>query len=128
MFYELITRFVKFGIVGATCAGIDFGITIWSKEKLKYPKLTSNTLGFVAALFSNFFLNRYFTFDSTTNNVTIQFFKFLVVALIGLGLNNGLVYLLAIKKDKNFYFSKIMATGVVMFWNFFANYFFTFKS
>ncbi len=128
MLYELFTRFVKFGIVGATCAGIDFGITIWSKEKLKYSKLLSNTLGFVAALISNFMLNRYFTFDSTTPNVTIQFLKFLCVALIGLGINNGLVYMMAIKRDKNFYFSKVMATGVVMFWNFFANYYFTFKT
>ena len=127
MLYELFTRFVKFGIVGAVCAFIDFGITAWAKEKLNYRKLVSNTMGFCTAVISNFFLNRYFTFGAIQSDIKLQFLKFLCVALIGLGLNNLIVYILSEIKSKNFYFSKVLATGVVMFWNFFANYWFTFK-
>ena len=127
MFFDLFTRFVKFCLVGATCAAIDFGITIWAKEKLKQNKFVANSMGFTASALSNFFLNKHFTFINTNPNVLEQFTKFLGVALVGLAINNSLVYFFSEKRNKNFYSSKILATGVVMFWNFFINYFFTFK-
>lgn len=127
MLYEIFTRFVKFAIVGATCAFIDFGITAWAREKLQYKKLIANSMGFSVAVISNFFLNRYFTFSALQSDMKLQFMKFIVVALVGLGLNNLIVYVISELKAKNFYYSKVLATGVVMFWNFFANYFFTFK-
>ncbi len=127
MLFDLFTRFVKFCLVGATCAGIDFGVTIWGKEKLKFKNLTANSMGFSASAISNFFLNKHFTFVNQNPNITEQFIKFLGVALVGLAINNSLVYLFSERRNKNFYLSKIMATAIVMFWNFFINYFFTFK-
>lgn len=79
-------------------------------------------MGFSVAVLSNFFLNRYFTFTAMQADMKLQFMKFIVVALVGLGLNNLIVYVISELKAKNFYFSKALATGVVMFWNFFANY------
>ena len=43
------------------------------------------------------------------------------------GINTLIIYLLNEKLKWNFYISKVIATGFVMLWNFFANNFFTFN-
>jgi putative flippase GtrA len=47
--------------------------------------------------------------------------------VVGLALNNGIIYLLTERFKTNFYVAKLVATGIVMLWNFWANITFTFK-
>jgi putative flippase GtrA len=122
----LALKFLKFGIVGFSGLLVDFGLTWICKEKLKLQKYLSNSIGFVAAASSNYYLNRIWTFESHNPQIVEQFAKFLMVSLIGLGLNNLLIYILHEQKGYNFYGSKLVAIGFVMLWNFTANYFFTF--
>ncbi len=120
------TRFIRFGMVGLLGTGIDFGMTWLCKEQLKINKYLANTIGFSCAVCSNYLLNRFWTFESTDNHIMLQFSKFLVVALMGLAINNLLLYLLVKKVKYNFYLLKLIVTGVVVFWNFFANLLYTF--
>lgn len=122
----LFERFFRFCIIGFIGFIIDFGTTWISKEKLKVNKYLSNSLGFVLASSTNFFLNRYFTFRNDDPEILVQFFKFAMVAVVGLGLNNLFVFLFTDKVKLNFYMAKIGAVAIVLFWNFGANNFFTF--
>lgn len=124
---ELFVKFIKFGVVGFSGVGVDFGITWIGKEKLKLNQYVANSCGFLAAVVSNYFLNRIWTFHSTDPGIALQFGKFLIVALIGLGLNNAIIYWLNEFKKVKFYTAKLIATALVMVWNFGANYFFTFN-
>ncbi len=124
---ELILKFLKFGIVGASGVIVDFGVTWLLKEQAKLNKYIANSTGFACAVVSNYILNRVWTFHSADPNVGVQFAKFTVVALIGLGMNNAIIYYLNEKRGLRFYMSKLIATGVVMLWNFGANLLFTFK-
>lgn len=124
---ELLIKFLKFGIVGASGVAVDFGVTWVLKEQLRFNKYVANSLGFACAVISNYILNRLWTFHSADPEVGVQFAKFSVVALIGLGMNNAIIYALTERHRTKFYTAKLMATGVVMLWNFGANYFFTFK-
>ncbi len=56
-----------------------------------------------------------------------EYFSFIGISIIGLGINNLIIYILTEKFKLNFYVSKIIATIIVTVWNFFANYLFTFK-
>ncbi|MCQ2285044.1 MAG: GtrA family protein [Bacteroidales bacterium] len=120
-------KFIKFCLVGGSGMLVDFGSTYVCKEWLKINKYISNSIGFVLAATSNFFLNRLWTFQSKDAQIGVQYFTFFVISLIGLGINNAVIYLLNGKLKLNFYFSKLIAVGVVTFWNFFMNYFFNFK-
>jgi len=120
------TRIIKFGVVGISGMVIDFGTTWICKEKLKINKYIANSAGFTCAMFSNYFLNRYWTFESTDNHIATQFTKFLVVSLIGLGINNLFLYILIKNTRLNFYFLKLMVIGIVFIWNYFANLLYTF--
>ncbi|MCC9136832.1 GtrA family protein [Pontibacter silvestris] len=123
----LILKFLKFGLVGVTGTVLDFGITYLAKEKLKWNKYLANSCGFIIAVSNNYYLNRIWTFNNTDPNIGWQFSKFMTVALIGLLLNNLIIYLLTERMKLNFYFAKLSATFIVFIWNFFLNYLFTFS-
>ncbi len=123
----LLLKFLKFGSVGLSGMAVDFGVTILFKEKLNVNKYAANTLGFFSAATSNFFLNRLWTFQSNDPDVALQYFKFLTMSTVGVLLSNAIIYLLHGRMKWNFYFAKLISIALVLFWNFFASYFFTFK-
>jgi putative flippase GtrA len=121
-------KFIKFGLVGCCGLSIDFSITWICKEKLRINKYISNALGFLFAVISNYFLNKYFTFQDINNHLTTQFFSFLIISIIGLLLSTSFLYLLQKYTKLNFYICKGIVTIIVFFWNFSANSLYTFKS
>ena len=123
----LIERFLKFCVVGGSGVVVDFGITYLAKELLKLNKYVANSLGFICAATSNYILNRTWTFGSNDPDVVMQYFRFFGFSLIGLAINNLVIYLLHGRVKWNFYIVKLIATCVVTFWNFSMNYIFTFQ-
>ena len=93
-FRNLIIKFFKFGVVGVSGAVIDFGVTALCKGIFGIPGLLANAIGFTLAATSNYFLNRVWTWKSTSKEVGIEYAKFFFVSLLGLGLNSLIVFLL----------------------------------
>ena len=125
---SLVIKFLKFGVVGVSGVVVDFGITWLLKERLQLNKYLANTSGFLCAVLSNYLLNRAWTFQSQDTAIGVQFAKFFAVALVGLAINNALIYLLNGRQKMPFYYAKGLATAIVMVWNFGANYLFTFHA
>lgn len=123
----MIEQFIKFCVVGGSGVFVDFGITYLCKELLRINKYVANSLGFLCASTTNYLLNRIWTFHNDNPDIAAQYLRFLSIALVGLVINNGTIYLLHERLRWNFYFSKLCAIGVVTFWNFFMNYFFNFR-
>lgn len=105
---------------------IDFSITFLLKEKLKVHRYIASSTGFTIAATSNYFLNRIWTFQSTDPKVLIEYSTFIIISVIGLGINNLFLYLF--EKKLPFYVAKLFAIGVTMVWNFLANYYITFTA
>lgn len=82
--------------------------------------------GILCASTTNYVLNRLWTFHNENPDIAGQYLRFLGIAAVGLAINNATIYLLHNRFRLNFYLAKLFATGVVTFWNFFMNYFFTF--
>ena len=122
----LISKFLKFGIVGCSGMIIDFGITYLCKEILRINKFISNGIGFILAATSNYFLNRIWTFNSQTEEIGVQYIQFMIVSTIGLAINSLSLYFFNEKLKWNFYLSKLVAIGITTIWNFFGNLLFTF--
>ena len=120
----MFLKFLKFGIVGSTGMVIDFLITILLKEKIKIHRYIASSTGFISAATFNYFLNRIWTFESTDPRIIIEYGSFVIISVIGLGINNLFLYLF--EKRLPFYVAKFFAIGVTMLWNFLANYYFTF--
>lgn len=131
----MIEQLIKFGIVGGTGVFVDFGLTWFFKEKIQINRYISNTIGFLSAATSNYFLNRLWTFHSSNPQIEREYTSFLLIAIAGLVINTVILHFFSEKIKISFfpqnikyrfYLSKLIATAVVTLWNFFLNYYITF--
>jgi putative flippase GtrA len=124
---EILFKFLRFGVVGLSGMVVDFGVTYLLRDKLKVHQYLANAVGFVMAATSNYVLNRIWTFKSSNPEVLLEFGEFFIVSAIGLGINSLILWFLVSRWKKHFYLSKLIAIGVTMIWNFFANLLITFS-
>lgn len=125
-FSTLILKLIKFCVVGFSGMIVDFGLTWLCKEKLKFNKYISNSIGFIVAATNNYIWNRLWTFGSVSQEISREYLSFILISAVGLLLNNLFIYLFNDRLKWNFYLSKVFAIGLVTLWNFFLNYFVTF--
>jgi putative flippase GtrA len=127
-------RFLRFLVVGLSGTLIDFSI-LWLLRSLGLPTLIANTLSFSAGVFNNYTWNRLWTFrDALQEDWSRQLAQFTFISLIGLLLNNLIVLALeAVLRPSlaqpglSLLLAKCVATGLVVFWNYFANRMWTFR-
>ena len=149
-------RFAKFLIVGTLGFIIDFGTLTFLVEVVDLPALVeqntpfsttlglalANTISFTLAVLSNFTFNRYWTYpESRSKRKRIQLPQFGLVSVLGLIINT-VIFVLATPIFDNiiantdvlsgsisgYIPAKILATIVVLFWNFSVNRFWTFDN
>ncbi|MDX1662803.1 MAG: GtrA family protein [Candidatus Promineifilaceae bacterium] len=133
-------RFFKFLVVGTVGFAVDFGLLTFLVEVLGFIPVVANTFSFSAAVVSNFTFNRYWTYpDSRSKRRRIQLIQFFLVSAIGLTINNLLLLLLQYPFDallqntvvqgviEGYIPAKMVATLVVLFWNFFVNRYWTYN-
>ena len=120
-------KFLKFAAVGLSGLLIDYAFTYLFKEIFKVQKYVSNSIGFTIAASSNYVLNRVWTFESDNPDIALEYTEFLIISIIGLGLNNLILWLIVSKFKINFYLAKFFAICVVTVWNFLANLLITFN-
>ncbi len=123
---SFILKFIKFAAVGMSGLIVDYAFTYLFKEIFKVQKYLANSIGFTIAASTNYILNRVWTFESDNPEIGTEYTQFLIISLIGLGLNNLILWLIVRKFKINFYLAKFFAICVVTLWNFLANYFITF--
>ena len=146
-----VHRFLKFSVVGIIGAVIDFGLLNILVRLAGVPKFWANVCSFSVAVLSNFTWNRLWTYpESRQRPIVPQLAQFALVNVIGLALNQGIFYsmdrwvlgeagalavpmasLAATVGMAHFTLSlnlaKVIATGVVLFWNFGANRLWTYR-
>lgn len=133
-------QFGKFFIVGILNTGLDFAVLnflMWITQTYKgEPIIIFGTISFAVAVTNSYFLNKYWTFgDSNNSQAPQQFIKFLSVAVVGLVLNNSIIYFITTLINPVFgltpvlwaNFAKVIATGAVLAWNFAGYKLFVFK-
>ena len=93
-----LLRIARFGMVGLTAAAVHYWVVIALVELLHIAPLQANVGGFVAAFWVSYFGHRHWTFSdavaSDIGGTHSSFLRFLLVALLGFGMNQLLFYLL----------------------------------
>lgn len=120
-------HFVKFVGVGGVATLLQYAILILLVETSVAVPAVASTIGFIISGMCNYLLNYYFTFGSSAKH-QIAAAKFVMVASAGLTLNTTVVYLLTEKLAIYYIFAQILATLIVLLWNFFAHKHWTYKS
>ena len=113
---ELINQIGKFFVVGIIATVIDYVILIICKELIGLPILLSTSIAFVISLIFNYILSTKWVFKvSSSRKKSILFILF---SIIGLLLTEFIMWLLNIKLLINYLIVKVIATAIVMVFNF----------
>ncbi len=138
-------RFLRFAVVGTIGAIIDFGTFNILFQIVHIQPVVASIISFTAAITSNYIWNRYWTYpDSREKNISKQLIQFALVNLVGLGIRTPifwglsrlfvamlnaaeLTFTFASNKALSNNGALAIAVVVVMFWNFFANRYWTFN-
>lgn len=116
---KLLVQIFKFGIVGGTAFIIDFVFLFLFKELINLPILIANTLSFTISTIYNYIASIYWVFDvNKENSKNKQFITFIVFSIIGLLLNDLIMWILTSLMTIYYLLSKIIATIIVMIFNF----------
>ena len=114
---KLIKQIIKFVIVGGIATLIDFVCLYIFKEFLNLNIILSNTLSFTISVIYNYIASIKWVFDVNKNS-KFQFIIFVILSVIGLLINNGILYLFTSYTEFYYLLSKVFATLVVMIYNF----------
>ena len=129
---NLLNQIIKFGIVGLFCFLIDFGITTGFTNLLGIHYLISKFLGFVVSAVVNYLLSIKFVFTQKKEmDKKKECTVFLILSAFGLLINEIVMYLCIdgiyarsgqlqelVSHANMVALSSILATGIVMVYNF----------
>lgn len=115
----LTVQFIKFGGVGVLCTVIDFGILYLLKEYAGMSSVIAAGISFSVSVIVNYLLSIAFVFKTNKNHSKLrEFIVFIVLSIIGLGINELIMWIGDVQLGFNTYIVKIGATAVVTVYNF----------
>ena len=116
---KLIMQIIKFGMVGGLCFLIDYGVMIFLTEVFNINYLISSGISFTVSVIVNYILSMRFVFETEKDDSAMKkFIIFVVLSIIGLIINQILMWILVDKLGIFYMISKIGATFIVMVYNF----------
>lgn len=129
---KLINQIMKFGIIGILAFIIDYGVYVLLANGLKINYLIANIFGFILSLIFNYLMSMKYVFERKENaDKKKEFVTYAILSVIGLGLNELIIFGCVDGIYRNSVFlqdkfdidiakqmGKIIATGIVMVYNF----------
>lgn len=116
---KLKTQIIRFGVVGGLAFLIDYGILVLCKELFNLSVLLSAAIGFTVSVIFNYFASILFVFNvNEEKSAKKNFVIFIVLSIVGLLLTEIIMYIGSDLLKINYKFIKILATGIVMVFNF----------
>jgi putative flippase GtrA len=138
--YLGILQFIKFSLIGGLNTLIDFGVLnllMWLTRTYQgLLILLFNTISFTTAVINSYCWNKYWTFqEKEKRGIPVQFFKFLIVSIIGAIINGGIVFaittfippIFGLSRELWANLAKAVATAAGLIWNFIGYKFWAFK-
>lgn len=137
-------RFLKFMVVGAFGAFVDFGIANLLSHFFSMDLVYAGTISFTCAVISNFIWNRYWTYpESRSRRLPHQLGMFFLVNVAGVAIRIPILHFvepvllnmlqtsqLPAAMTPEFVARNLtlaLAVGIVMLWNFFVNRYWTYN-
>ena len=116
---NLMRQIIRFVFVGGSAFVIDYGVMIFLTELIGINYLISSGISFAVSVIYNYILSVHWVFDvDQDRSKRAEFIIFIVLSVIGLGINQ-LVMWIAVDIFKIFYMiAKIVASAIEMVYNF----------
>ncbi|MFR1077492.1 MAG: GtrA family protein, partial [Romboutsia timonensis] len=115
-----VIRFIKFGMVGVINTLVNW-IIFFILNALGMYYILANIIAYILGTVNSYLWNTLWVFkykDKTSTETTI---KFIILNLIGLGLNTGILYVLVDLCNLNKFIGLVTTTAIVMIINYIVN-------
>ena len=126
-FFQVIHKFVKFLGVGVITTGIQYALLVLFVEFKFFDALLASALSYFLSAVISYLLNYQFTFKSKASHKSASL-KFGLIVIVGLGLNVVIFALFNKALGIHYLISQLLATLLVLLWNFTASMKWSFKS
>ncbi|MBL8233305.1 MAG: GtrA family protein [Bryobacterales bacterium] len=124
----LLSQFGRYLVVGGAAFGADFGLLYLLTEFGGIHYLGSAAMAFLAGLMLNYVLSRAWVFDRRTlDSTSLEFLVFAGIGVIGLLLNEVILWAVVGQFQIHYLLAKGGSAGVVLVWNFGARRFLLFR-
>ena len=111
----------RYFFVGGFAFLVDFGALYAFTEYAHLHYLISAAIGFILGLITNYLLSISWVFNKRKmQNRMLEFAVFTLIGLVGLGLNELLLWVFTDIFLVYYLVSKLITAVIVLFWNFFA--------
>lgn len=116
-----LIQFFRYAFVGGIAAVVDWAV-LWGLESLGLHYLLSAVVSFFAGLATNFLLSKLLVFNGQKARVgnAGEFIAYAAIGAVGLLMTLGIMYVFTEWLHLYFMLSKIIATVIVLVWNFLA--------
>ncbi len=116
-----IFQLIRYGFVGGVAFVADYASLYILTEWLGVQYLVSAAIAFIIGLTFNYILSNLIVFTThRLNNRWLEFSIFAIIGVIGLGLNELIMYCACEMIGLHYMIAKLISTALVFFWNFFA--------
>lgn len=115
---KLFKQLFRFGIVGGLAFLIDSGVLFVLTEYLNVYYLVSSVISFIVSLIFNYILSILWVFDVKKKQTIKEISLFVILSVIGLGINQLVMYVGADILNIYYMICKIISTFIVMVYNF----------
>jgi putative flippase GtrA len=119
-------QFFLYLIVGGLSFVVDIGVFVGLREAA-IPVITASVMSFIAATIANYQLSLLLAFERGRFRRHIELMRFLMVVLVGLGLNTALVWCFVYPCAMHPTVAKIAAVPIVLAWNYLGRQMLVFK-
>jgi putative flippase GtrA len=120
-------KFFKYCMVGGLNTLVNWALFyVFESRGMNY--LVANVIAYLIATIHSFIWNNFWVFKSSEASFMKAGTKFLIINLIGLSVNAMLMYFFVSISNLNEYVALVITTAIVLFFNYFGNKLWTFKS
>jgi len=123
---EIARRFVKFAGVGVVGTANHYVVLLVLVNLLATNAIVASCFGYVVGGIVNYMLNHQFTFESSQPHI-LAAPKFFAIAMVGFFVNAIVMSFFLGYAKFHYLIAQILATAVVLIWNFLGNAYWTFK-
>ena len=124
----LALQLFRYFFVGGAAFLVDYGSLWLLTDVFGLHYLLSAAIAFILGLVCNYLLSTTWVFDNNRlENRWAEFAVFALIGVIGLGLNELIMYVGTDVLHLHYMLSKLVSTALVFFWNFFARKFILFN-
>jgi putative flippase GtrA len=121
------SQFVKFGVVGILNTAVQFVVFIALFRWLNIPMMVASGLGYTAGIVNSYLINRVWTFQVKEKKQAGEFFRFVAVNIVAMGVNLGTLKALVFYGGLLPEIAQVLAIGSSLVVNFAGNKWWTFR-